>query len=271
VGALAPWVGVSDRGIAFVRPLRLNSFRSGCLIACSGCRSMQELWAFVVDNRETFTWLGGGIAAAAGGIWAVIKHYFPEAKAKKSASPTSTVRMSGTGIASGRDIYISAPVSIGADEQRIRHVVELALQPLNEKFERIIAKISLEKDVPVPPLRNFWRESSESGLPLENLPKVVNEKADSLARFRQELARIEQRSPDLAPLARRAQISLDRGDFLDARDALDDFSDPLKEDPDRLLQEVQILMQNWKMITDMSSNLSKTLHEMAMTAVRNIR
>ncbi len=38
-----------------------------------------------------------------------------------------------------------------------------------------------------------------------------------------------------------------------------------------LMQEVQILIQNWKMIMDMTSNVSKTLHEMAMTAVRNIR
>ncbi len=38
-----------------------------------------------------------------------------------------------------------------------------------------------------------------------------------------------------------------------------------------LMQEVQILIQNWKMIMDMHSNVSKTLHEMAMTAVRNIR
>ena len=37
------------------------------------------------------------------------------------------------------------------------------------------------------------------------------------------------------------------------------------------MQEVQILVQNWKMITDMTSNLSKSLHEMAMTAVHNIR
>ncbi|APG09934.1 hypothetical protein BKD09_16540 [Bradyrhizobium japonicum] len=227
---------------------------------------MQELWAFVVDNRETLTWLGGGVAAVAGGIWAVVKHYFPKDKAKKSTPAGSTIN-----IASGRDTYISAPVSIGADEERIRHIVELTFQPLSAKVEHIIAKISLEKDVPLPPLRNFWRELSEDGMTLEKLPKAVDERANSLARFRQELMLIQQRAPDLAPLARRAQISLDRGDFFDARNALDGFSEPLKENPGRLAPEVQLLIQNWSTITGMTSNLSKTIHEMAMTAPRNLR
>lgn len=38
-----------------------------------------------------------------------------------------------------------------------------------------------------------------------------------------------------------------------------------------LAQEVQILVQQWKTISDLTSNLSKDLHEMAMTAVRNLR
>jgi hypothetical protein len=38
-----------------------------------------------------------------------------------------------------------------------------------------------------------------------------------------------------------------------------------------LMQEVQILMQKWKQINEMLSNLSKSLHEMAMTPIRNLR
>jgi hypothetical protein len=38
-----------------------------------------------------------------------------------------------------------------------------------------------------------------------------------------------------------------------------------------LMQEVQILIQQWKVVTDLTSNLSKDLHDMAMTAVRNLR
>lgn len=37
------------------------------------------------------------------------------------------------------------------------------------------------------------------------------------------------------------------------------------------MAEVQAHIQNWKVTMDMTSNVSKTLHEMAMTAVRNIR
>lgn len=38
-----------------------------------------------------------------------------------------------------------------------------------------------------------------------------------------------------------------------------------------LMQEVQILIQQWKVVQDLTSNLSKDLHDMAMTAVRNLR
>jgi hypothetical protein len=39
----------------------------------------------------------------------------------------------------------------------------------------------------------------------------------------------------------------------------------------KLHEEVKVLVENWKMITDMTSNLSLTLNEMANTATRNIR
>ncbi len=38
-----------------------------------------------------------------------------------------------------------------------------------------------------------------------------------------------------------------------------------------LMQEVQMLMQKWKQLNEMLSNLSKSLHEMAMTPIRNLR
>jgi hypothetical protein len=38
-----------------------------------------------------------------------------------------------------------------------------------------------------------------------------------------------------------------------------------------MMQEVQILMQKWKQVTEMTSNLMKTLHDMAMTPIRNLR
>ena len=38
-----------------------------------------------------------------------------------------------------------------------------------------------------------------------------------------------------------------------------------------LMQEVQMLMQKWKQLNEMLSNLSKSLHDMAMTPIRNLR
>ncbi len=40
---------------------------------------------------------------------------------------------------------------------------------------------------------------------------------------------------------------------------------------EQLNQEVQTLIAQWKTITDMTSNLSKDINDMAMTAVRNLR
>jgi hypothetical protein len=38
-----------------------------------------------------------------------------------------------------------------------------------------------------------------------------------------------------------------------------------------LMQEIQILMNKWKQVTELLSNLSKTIHDMAMTPIRNLR
>ena len=38
-----------------------------------------------------------------------------------------------------------------------------------------------------------------------------------------------------------------------------------------LMQEVQMLMQKWQRINEMVSNLLKSLHDMAMTSIRNLR
>ena len=38
-----------------------------------------------------------------------------------------------------------------------------------------------------------------------------------------------------------------------------------------LMQEVQMLMHKWKQLNEMLSNLMKSLHDMAMTPIRNMR
>jgi hypothetical protein len=57
--------------------------------------------------------------------------------------------------------------------------------------------------------------------------------------------------------------------FLDNR--IDGQGPALPTDAKLREEEVKVLVESWKMTTDMTSNLSRTLHEMANTAVRNIR
>jgi hypothetical protein len=238
---------------------------------------MQKLWDFVVENRETLTWLGGGVVAVAGGIWAIIKHFFPS-EPRKQLPAGPTVSLSGAGIASGGDTH----VQIGLDEEEIRRIVQLAIKPLNDGIEQILARIAHEKGIPAPPLRSLYRlEQATARVPEQNVPQFLSQKADDLGRFRTDLSRLGQTSSSLAPLANRAQVSIDRGDLVSTRDAISTYKNYLgptannkpatpaekaKQD-----QEVQLLIKQWKTITDMTSNLSKYINDMAMTAVRNLR
>ena len=80
-----------------------------------------RLWKFIrnTKNREIISWFGGGIAVVAAGIWAVVVFFFLHQEKPATLSPT-TVTQSGTGIGSGRDTNVNAPVSIGLDEQKAR-------------------------------------------------------------------------------------------------------------------------------------------------------
>src|ERR1700727_156060 len=39
--------------------------------------TMQAIWRFVTDNQQVLGWLGSGAVAVAGGIWTVVKFFFP--------------------------------------------------------------------------------------------------------------------------------------------------------------------------------------------------
>ncbi len=61
-----------------------------------GQEPMDAIWQFVTENRETLSWLGGGVVVVAGGVWTVIKFLL---KREKPAPVTAV-----GGVASGRDI-----------------------------------------------------------------------------------------------------------------------------------------------------------------------
>jgi hypothetical protein len=61
---------------------------------------METIWAFLPDpgNRAVLTWVGGGLAAVAGGFWTVLTYLGAKGGSQKNASP---------GILAGRDVSIA--------------------------------------------------------------------------------------------------------------------------------------------------------------------
>jgi hypothetical protein len=64
---------------------------------------MDAILQFVTDNRDTLSWLGGGVVVVAGGLWTVTKFFLKREKPK----PVNAVG----GVAAGRDIRDS-PITI---------------------------------------------------------------------------------------------------------------------------------------------------------------
>jgi hypothetical protein len=78
---------------------------------------MDDLWAFLSQstNQEILTWLGGGVAIAAGGAWAVIRFLVrpPDSPGAGATQPSrSTVRAKGGGIVAGRDVTVRSSQGI---------------------------------------------------------------------------------------------------------------------------------------------------------------
>jgi hypothetical protein len=68
---------------------------------------LSSIWDFLKDpnNRTIISWVGGGIAAVAAGIWAVIKFMAKKGDQKPSKPSVNADRGS---MAAGRDIKINA-------------------------------------------------------------------------------------------------------------------------------------------------------------------
>jgi hypothetical protein len=153
---------------------------------------MHGFWQFVVDHQAI---LGGGIGSAG---WAVYVHFFP-VRESKSNGAAATVTQSGTGIASGRDTVISAPVSIGLDEKKIGEQIAAAQKPLTDRLERLVAQISREKGVPRSRSASTQRPMNSS---------------------REEIAQLRLGPAELASFAQRAQALIDQGNLDGACTAL---------------------------------------------------
>jgi TIR domain len=77
---------------------------------------MDGLWGFLRNkrNQQVLGWLGGGLVAAATGLWAAFVYFFPPGKSPEATSPAPSppsVQANCGGIAIGRDVTSSTITS----------------------------------------------------------------------------------------------------------------------------------------------------------------
>jgi tetratricopeptide (TPR) repeat protein len=78
------------------------------------------LWEVIrnPDNRDTFTWVGGGIVAVAGAIWAVVKFLAERKQADEKKGADANTFNVGPGLAMGGNAKFRGKLSFGLGEQK---------------------------------------------------------------------------------------------------------------------------------------------------------
>jgi hypothetical protein len=89
-----------------------------------------RLWKFVrnVKNREFLSWLGGGAVVVVTGTFTLFTYLHDDKK--PTASSTTVIAPAPTGITSGHDTVVNAPVNIGVNEKRVGEQITDAQKPL---------------------------------------------------------------------------------------------------------------------------------------------
>src|SRR5919201_238381 len=146
---------------------------------------LRPLWKFIRDgkNREIISWLGGGVVVIVPAIWAAFNYFSPHADNRTAAAPTPSITQSASGIQSGRDTVINAPVAIGLDEQQVQLRIAAAQKPLTDQFEKLAAQVAREKGVEVAPLRSILVKLGEAGVADQDVAKRLDEKANELIKL----------------------------------------------------------------------------------------
>ncbi len=151
------------------------------------------IWPFLKDhdNLAVLGSIGAGIAALAGGAWAVFT-FFAKKHEKEPSAPSVIIN--------------PEPAAVAA--------------PINERLEQLAAQVARDKGVEVAPLRAVLVKLGEKGVPEEDIPKRLDSTADELIKLRAENDQLRRGPPALAAIAEEVQALIDKGEFDDARGAL---------------------------------------------------
>jgi hypothetical protein len=75
------------------------------------------LFDWIDQHREILTWLGGGVATAAGGAWVVVRYLLDRSRDKSTSNKRSDTRgrASGTAVSTGIGIAAAGGMQVGGN------------------------------------------------------------------------------------------------------------------------------------------------------------
>jgi len=157
-------------------------------------------WLKDEKNRAVVAMIGGGIAAAVGGGWTIATVVIDYQKDKPSPSSSIVVEQKSIGIASGHSNAkdITAPIL----EQ---------IEKLDGRQKEMAAQIARKKGVEIPPLLAVLVKMGEKGVKVEDIPKLLDAKANGLIKLHSELDLLRKGPAELAAIAQEAQSLIDKG------------------------------------------------------------
>jgi hypothetical protein len=215
---------------------------------------LSDIWSFFQDetNRAVLAWIGAGGTAVVGAAWAALKFILSRRTGQDLRAHTVTATRGG--IAAGHDVSVG--IHLGLNEQETARRIAEAHRPLEEKLMALADQVARDKGVAIAALRPTLIKLGEKNVSDEEIPTLLEKKADELITLRQTLVDLRMRFPDLASVAQQAQDFLDRGNFKGALTKLFEARDC--EIPVSILMQSdnqKQQMERWKVLQDTQAQI----------------